>query len=331
VSEAVLAVRNLSVTFDAPEGAARAVDHLSLDVHPGETLGLVGESGCGKSVAALALLGLVHSPTGRIHPDSEVLFEGRNLLALTPRELRAIRGNEIALIPQEPMTALNPVLTVGSQVSEVLEVHQRVGRRAARTRARELLGLVGLPEPADYSRRYPHELSGGMRQRALIAMALACHPKVLIADEPTTALDVTVQAQIVELLARLSRELGMSMILITHDLGVVAGVADRVAVMYGGQVVETATAERLFESPRHPYTAALLAAAPHPDQPRTVPASIPGMVPPATAWPGGCRFHPRCGFGWERCAVEAPPLFGPGDGESVRCWLVDEPERRRPT
>jgi len=330
VSQALLVVRDLTVTFDGPDGIAQAVDGLSLELPSGATLGLVGESGCGKSVAALALLGLVPSAAGRIHPESQVLLEGRNLLALSPRELRAVRGNEIALIPQEPMTALNPVLTVGAQVAEVLEVHQRVGRRVARARTVELLRIVGLPEPASYARRYPHELSGGMRQRALIAMALACHPKVLIADEPTTALDVTVQAQIVDLLARLKRELGMSMILITHDLGVVAGVADRVAVMYGGQVVESAPADLLFRSPQHPYTAGLLAAAPRLDGQATAPAAIPGMVPPATTWPSGCRFHPRCRMSWERCAAEPPPLLDPSEGRTARCWLVDEPQRRRP-
>jgi oligopeptide/dipeptide ABC transporter ATP-binding protein len=265
-------------------------------------------------------------------------FEGRNLLTLEPRDLRAIRGNQIAMIFQEPMTSLNPVFTVGDQIAEAAIVHQRLSRRAARARAIEMLQLVGIPDPAQRVDHYPHQMSGGMRQRVMIAMALVCHPKLLIADEPTTALDVTIQAQILELLARLQAELGMAVMLITHDLGLVAGRADRVVVMYAGQVVEQATTTELFAHPLHPYTEGLLASVPRLDAPparsRGRLHSIPGHVPAATAWPPGCRFHPRCAYAWDRCREEEPPLLDAGAGEpgahTVRCWLLTEPRRRTP-
>jgi oligopeptide/dipeptide ABC transporter ATP-binding protein len=305
------------------------VDGVSLDLFPGETLGVVGESGCGKTVLSLSILRLVPEPPGHIRPGSLIEFEGRNLLTLAPRELRAVRGNRIAMIFQEPMTSLNPVLTIGDQVAEAAIVHQRLSRTVARTRAIELLRQVGIPEPEERSDHYPHQLSGGMRQRVMIAMALICHPQILIADEPTTALDVTIQAQILELLERLQRELGMAVLLITHDLGVVAGTTDRVVVMYAGQVVETASTRELFARPQHPYTEGLMESIPRLDRPRARLHSIPGSVPAATAWPAGCRFHPRCPYAWDKCRTEEPPLLEAGTaGHTTRCWLVAEPARR---
>jgi oligopeptide/dipeptide ABC transporter ATP-binding protein len=333
-------VRDLKTYFvtEHGSGTARAVDGVSFDLRPGETLGIVGESGCGKTVTSLSILRLIPEPPGHIRPGSFIEFEGRNLLALAPKELRAIRGNQIAMIFQEPMTSLNPVFTVGDQIAEAAIVHQGLSRRSARARAVEMLTLVGIPDPAERVDHYPHQMSGGMRQRVMIAMALVCRPKVLIADEPTTALDVTIQAQILELLDRLQRELGMAIMLITHDLGVVAGTADRVVVMYAGQVVEQATTAALFARPMHPYTEGLLASIPRLDTPpareRGRLHSIPGQVPAATAWPAGCRFHPRCPYAWDRCATEEPPLLDAGTGEpgahTVRCWLLTEPQRRRP-
>jgi oligopeptide/dipeptide ABC transporter ATP-binding protein len=332
MTEPLLRIRDLRTYFvtDRGSGTARAVDGVSLDLYPGETLGVVGESGCGKTVLSLSILRLVPEPPGHIRPGSLIEFEGRNLLTLAPRDLRAVRGNRIAMIFQEPMTSLNPVLTIGDQVAEAAIVHQRLSRRAARSRAIELLRQVGIPEPEERTDHYPHQLSGGMRQRVMIAMALICHPQILIADEPTTALDVTIQAQILELLERLQRELGMAVLLITHDLGVVAGTTDRVVVMYAGQVVETAPTRDLFARPQHPYTEGLMESIPRLDRPRARLHSIPGSVPAATAWPPGCRFHPRCPYAWDKCRTEEPPLLETGTpGHTARCWLVAEPARRR--
>jgi oligopeptide/dipeptide ABC transporter ATP-binding protein len=331
MTEPLLRVRDLKTYFvtDRGAGTARAVDGVSFDLQPGETLGIVGESGCGKTVTSLSILRLIPEPPGHIRPGSYIEFEGRNLLSLAPKELRAIRGNRIAMIFQEPMTSLNPVLTIGDQVAEAAIVHQRLSRRAARARAIEMLQQVGIPDPGSRVDDYPHQLSGGMRQRVMIAMALICHPQILIADEPTTALDVTIQAQILELLARLQQQLGMAVLLITHDLGVVAGSADRVVVMYAGQVVESAPTPELFARPRHPYTEGLMASIPRLDRPRERLHSIPGSVPAATAWPAGCRFHPRCPFAWEKCRTEEPPLLDTEiAGHTARCWLVAEPGRR---
>ena len=331
MTEPLHRVRDLKTYFvtDRGAGTARAVDGVSFDLQPGETLGIVGESGCGKTVMSLSILRLIPEPPGHIRPGSYIEFDGRNLLTLAPKELRAIRGNRIAMIFQEPMTSLNPVLTIGDQVAEAAIVHQRLSRRAARARAIEMLQQVGIPDPGSRVDHYPHQLSGGMRQRVMIAMALICHPQILIADEPTTALDVTIQAQILELLARLQRQLGMAVLLITHDLGVVAGTADRVVVMYAGQVVESAPTPELFARPRHPYTEGLMASIPRLDRPRERLHSIPGSVPAATAWPTGCRFHPRCPFAWEKCRTEEPPLLDTGVAEhTARCWLVTEPGRR---
>ena len=334
MTEPLLRVRDLKTYFvtEHGSGTARAVDGVSFDVRPGETLGIVGESGCGKTVTSLSILRLIPEPPGHIRPGSFIEFEGRNILTLEPKELRAVRGNQIAMIFQEPMTSLNPVFTVGDQIAEAAIVHQHLSRAAARRRAIEMLQLVGIPDPAERVDHYPHQMSGGMRQRVMIAMALVCHPKLLIADEPTTALDVTIQAQILELLERLQAELGMAVMLITHDLGVVAGTADRVVVMYAGQVVEQASTVELFARPLHPYTEGLLASVPRLDAPQQGRArgrlhSIPGQVPAATAWPEGCRFHPRCPYAWDRCRVEEPPLLASG-AHTARCWLLAEPQRR---
>ncbi len=323
----LLDITDLRVTFATPAGVARAVDGLDLHVAAGETVGLVGESGCGKSVTSLAVLRLLE-PDGRIAPGSAVRFEDRDLLALPAKEMRAVRGDHLALIFQEPGSALNPVLTIGDQIAEAVRAHRHVSRAEARKRAVEMLAQVGIPDAADRARLYPHELSGGMRQRVLIAMALVNGPKLLIADEPTTALDVTIQAEILELLAALQRRLGMAVLLITHNLGVVAESTTRVYVMYAGQVVEEAATADVFAHPAHPYTAGLLAAIPRLDREPGRLAQIPGQVPPATAWPAGCRFHPRCPFAWDRCRSEAPPLLDAGSGHRARCWLVEEPDRR---
>jgi oligopeptide/dipeptide ABC transporter ATP-binding protein len=327
VPEPALALRDLRTWFHTDAGVARAVDGVSFDVLPGETLGVVGESGCGKSVTALSVLRLIRPP-GRVEAGSQVLFEGRDLLALPERELRAIRGNRIAMIFQEPMTALNPVFAVGDQIAEVVRVHERTSAKAAWARAVAMLESVGIPDAARRAHEYPHQLSGGMRQRVMIAMALILRPAVVIADEPTTALDVTIQAQILDLLAALQREYGTAIMLITHDLGVVAETARRVVVMYGGEVVEQSAVEPLFAAPHHPYTEGLLAAVPRLGERRERLAVIPGTVPPATAWPAGCRFHDRCPYAWERCQREHPPLYAIGDGRVSRCHLADEPERR---
>ena len=323
----LLSVRNLRTWFHTSSGIARAVDDVSFDIMPHETVGVVGESGCGKSVTSLSILRLVDRP-GAIEPGSRIEFEGRELMTLAEREMRAIRGNRISMIFQEPMTSLNPVFTVGDQVAEVARVHAGASRRQAWARAVEMLSTVGMPAAAERAREYPHQLSGGMRQRVMIAMALMMGPALLIADEPTTALDVTIQAQILELLAEMQERIGMSILLITHDLGVIAESATRVLVMYAGQVVEEAPVGALFAAPHHPYTEGLLAAMPRVGAERERLAVIPGSVPAPTHWPSGCRFHDRCPFAWERCAKEPPPLYQIGEGHVSRCHLADEPERR---
>ena len=324
----LLAVRDLAVRFTGPDGVARAVDGIDLTVGEGETVGLVGESGCGKSVTALALLRLVEPP-GHIAHGSSVRLEGRDLLALGAKEIRAVRGNHVALVFQDPLSALNPVLRIGAQIAEAIRAHEAVTRGTAHWRAVEMLAAVGIPDAERRARAYPHQLSGGMRQRVLLAMALACRPQLLLADEPTTALDVTIQAEILELLDGLQQKLGMAVLLITHNLGIVAERTRRVYVMYAGQIVEEAPTPRLFAQPSHPYTEGLLAAVPRLDERRTRLRAIPGQVPPATAWPPGCRFHPRCPHAWERCRLEEPPLLDAGAGQRARCWLVQEPARRK--
>ena len=322
----LLAIRDLRVSFATARGPARAVDGIELTIGAGETVGLVGESGCGKSVTALSILRLIDRP-GRIE-GGQIEFAGRDLLTLPESEIRAIRGNRIAMVFQEPMTALNPVLTVGYQVAEVAQVHQKLSKRDAWQRAVEMLTLTGIPDPAERAKQYPHQLSGGMRQRVMIAMALVMSPALIIADEPTTALDVTIQAQILELLAELQSRLGTSILLITHDLGVIAETARRVYVMYAGEIVEEADVRTLFAAAHHPYTEGLLAAIPRLGETRDRLAVIPGTVPAPTDWPTGCRFRDRCPYAWERCAREHPPLYRIGTGHVSRCHLAEEPERR---
>jgi oligopeptide/dipeptide ABC transporter ATP-binding protein len=308
---------------------ARPVDGASFDLERGELLALVGESGCGKTTLALSVLRLIPEPPGRIDPAGRIELEGENLLAVSPAALRRVRGGGIAMIFQEPGSSLNPVHTIGAQILEAVRLHTGLDRRAARTRATELLAAAGVGDAARRLDQYPHQLSGGLQQRAMIAMALAGNPKVLIADEPTTALDVTIQAQILELVADLKRRLGLAILFITHDLSLAAGVADRVAVMYAGRIVEQAPVARLFAEPAHPYTAALLAAIPRLDRPAGRLSTIPGQPPPATDWPAGCRFRPRCRYAWARCADE-PPTQEAVTGHHARCWLLAEPARRTP-
>ena len=329
-AETLLSVENLVTEFRGGRGRAgtvRAVDGVSFRLPRGETTGLVGESGSGKSVTALSILRIVPDPPGRI-AAGRVVYRGQDLLALDERRMREVRGNQISMIFQEPMTSLNPVYTTGEQVAEAVRLHRKASRKEAMARAVEMFELVGIPSAAERVRAYPHQMSGGMRQRVMIAMALACHPDLLIADEPTTALDVTIQAQILELLARLQREMGMSILLITHDLGVVAETCDQVLVMYAGRIVEQATAKDLFAAPRHHYTAGLLrsipplAAAPRAaggDRPRL--QEIPGMVPPLDRLPVGCKFQDRCPAVQEKCRESEPPLE-PLDGDHLaRCWF----------
>jgi oligopeptide/dipeptide ABC transporter ATP-binding protein len=326
VSEPLLLVEDLRVSFPTDQGESRPVDGVSLEIRPGETLGLVGESGCGKSLTALSILGLIPSPPSRTLPGSSVRLRGEELLGAPPARLRAIRGAEIAMIFQEPMTSLNPVHRVGDQIAEAVGVHRRVDRRELRAEVLGLLDRVGMSDPERARRSYPHELSGGMQQRAMIAMAVACKPTLLIADEPTTALDVTIQAQILELLASLQRDFDMALLFISHDMAVVSQVADRVAVMYAGEVVEEAATSELFLRPAHPYTEGLLRAVPSVDAPKNL-TVIAGRVPHPTRWPAACRFHPRCPYRWERCGEEAPPLLAVGPARA-RCWLAEEPGRR---
>jgi len=317
--EPILQVRQLRTYFHAEDGVGRAVDGVSFELERGQTLGLVGESGCGKSVTALSIMRLVPSPPGRIE-GGQVFLQGRDLLELPEAQMCRVRGDEIAMIFQEPMTSLNPVLSCGYQIMESVILHQQVSKAEARGRALEMLGMVGIPAPEQRLDEYPHQLSGGMRQRVMIAMALSCNPAVLIADEPTTALDVTIQAQILDLLARLQEELRMAVLLITHDLGVVAGVADQVAVMYAGQIVEYASPGDLFASPLHPYTRGLLQSIPRLGQPRERLAIIPGMVPDARHFPSGCRFAPRCPLAEARCRQQEQELEDQGSGHWARCW-----------
>jgi oligopeptide/dipeptide ABC transporter ATP-binding protein len=318
---ALLEVRNLRTTFLTAAGVVRAVDGVSWDVEEGETVALVGESGCGKSVSALSIMQLVAPPTGRIE-SGQIIYKGRDLLKLTEEEMRHVRGREIAMVFQEPMTSLNPVLSIGRQLTEGLEIHMHLTPPAARARAVELLGMVGIPDPERRLAQYPHQFSGGMRQRMMVAMALGCNPSLILADEPTTALDVTIQAQILELMKSLSKRLGVAMLIITHNLGVVARYADRVNVMYAGRIIERATAAELYANPRHPYTLGLLRSVPRLDEPireRLVP--IEGQPPDLTRLPVGCAFTPRCAFRVGRCDEQAPGLETVGEGGHVAaCW-----------
>jgi oligopeptide/dipeptide ABC transporter ATP-binding protein len=317
---AILSVEGLRTYFHVDEGVVRAVDDVSFALAPGETLCVVGESGSGKSILARSILRLVPCPPGR-HESGRILFQGRDILRMDRSELRALRGNQVSMIFQEPMTSLNPVLTVGFQVAEVVSVHRDVSAAAAKATAIDLLRQVRIPDPERRFADYPHQMSGGMRQRVMIAMALACRPQVLIADEPTTALDVTIQAQILRLMRDLQKELGMSMLFITHDLGVVAEIADRVIVMYAGRVVESGPVARIFREPAHPYTRGLLASIPKGDRATKRLNAIAGSVPRATAFPEGCRFHPRCPDARPECRVQVPPSFALGGEHRAACWL----------
>lgn len=314
----LLEIRSLSTQFLTEEGVVRAVEDVSLEIYPGEILSLVGESGCGKSVTGLSLLRLIPIPPGRIS-SGEILFEGRDLLRLEEREMERVRGNEISMIFQEPMTSLNPVFTIGNQIMEVLELHQNLDKKEARRKAIEMLDRVKIPSPEVRIDSYPHQLSGGMRQRAMIAMALCCQPKLLIADEPTTALDVTIQAQVLRLLKEIQREMGMAVMLITHDFGVVSEIADRVAVMYAGRIVESGPIEAIFGETRHPYTRGLLESIPQLNEKKRRLNAILGQVPNPMNLPSGCKFHPRCPLMIGDCRREEPPLFQVNGNHFSRC------------
>jgi peptide/nickel transport system ATP-binding protein len=326
-NDPILQIKNLKTYFKTDQGLAKAVDDVSCDVYAGKTLSVVGESGCGKSVTALSVMGLIPDPPG-IKAGGQILFEDRDLLKLPERELRAIRGNDISMIFQEPMTSMNPVFRVGGQISAAIRLHRGLNKTDARKEAIRLLDQVGIPAPERRVDDYPHQMSGGMLQRAMIAMALACDPKVLIADEPTTALDVTIQAQILELLRVLQEERGMAILLITHDLGVVAENADEVVVMYAGKKVEQASVGDLFNTPRHPYTQGLFASLPNLGQDSERLHVIDGNVPAATAFPTGCRFNNRCPCATDRCRAEDPPLEKiDGPLHSIACWERDSIHR----
>ena len=316
----LLDIRDLETHFQISAGTVQAVDKISYTVEEGETVAIVGESGCGKSVSALSILGLIPDPPGKI-VGGQINFLGQDLTKVSDREMREIRGREIGMVFQEPMTSLNPVLTVGLQLTETLQLHRGLTRAEADARAVELMGLVGISEPERRLRQYPHHLSGGMRQRVMIALALSCEPKPIIADEPTTALDVTIQAQILELMKELTRRLGVANIVITHNLGVVARYADRVNVMYAGRIIEAGTAQQIYHAPAHPYTLGLLRSVPRMDQPRgqkLIP--IPGQPPDLTRLDGGCPFRPRCMFSVDRCAASYPALESLGEGHHAACW-----------
>ncbi len=320
--EPLLSVQNLSTSFFTSEGVVQAVNDVSYDVMPGETLGLVGESGSGKSVSALSLLRLIPNPPGKI-VNGEVWFDGEELMTVDDSRMREIRGNDIAMVFQEPMTSLNPVLTIGRQLTEAIELHMGLNRNQANERAIELLNMVGIPAAEQRLFDFPHQFSGGMRQRVMIAMALSCDPKLLLADEPTTALDVTIQAQVLEVMARLSRELGTAVIVITHNLGVVARYADRVNVMYGGRIVESGEAGDIYARPKHAYTLGLLESVPRLDERTGRLIPIEGTPPDLTNMPEGCSFAPRCRFATDQCVTERPILQEYAPGHTVACWNSD--------
>jgi len=323
----LLSVNNLSVAFGTGDNPFKAVDRISYEVNAGEVLGIVGESGSGKSVSSLALMGLIDFP-GKVSADS-LTFEKTNLIGLSENARRKITGDEIAMIFQDPMTSLNPAFTVGNQIMEAIEVHQGGSKKERRTKAIDLLRQVGIPAPENRIDNYPHQLSGGMSQRVMIAMAIACDPKLLIADEPTTALDVTIQAQIIELLLQLQREKNMGLILITHDLALVAEAADRVVVMYAGQIVETGPANEIFKAPRHPYTQALMNSLPESAEGHDRLKALPGVVPGALDRPQGCLLNPRCPYATDRCKVEEPDYYGP-EGRQSKCFYPLD-DNGRPT
>jgi peptide/nickel transport system ATP-binding protein/oligopeptide transport system ATP-binding protein len=323
--EKLVEVKNLKTYFYTEEGVVKAVDGVDYEIYPGETLGIVGESGCGKSVTSLSIMRLVESPPGRIEAG-EINFQGKDLTKLSQKEMRKIRGNDISMIFQEPMTSLNPVYTVGDQIIEAIMLHKGVKRKEARRQAVEMLQKVGIPLPEQRVDEYPHQLSGGMRQRVMIAMALSCDPKLLIADEPTTALDVTIQAQILELMNDLKASYGMSIMMITHDLGVIAEVSDRVAVMYAGKVVEYTDVNTLFDDPKHPYTWGLMNSIPKLDKDVDRLEAIPGSVPSPLNFPEGCKFNTRCPLAEGKCFRDEPPLEEAAEGHKVRCWRYKDLE-----
>ncbi|CAN5245936.1 ABC transporter ATP-binding protein [soil metagenome] len=328
--EPLLDVKNLKTQFFTQDGVVRAVDDVSFDILPGETLGIVGESGCGKSITAMSIMRLIPSPPGKI-VQGEILFKGEDIITMSDEEVRHIRGNEIAMIFQDPMTSLNPVLSINRQLGETLELHMGMNKSQARRRSIELLEMVGIPNAEERVNQYPHQFSGGMRQRVMIAMALSCNPSLLIADEPTTALDVTIQAQILDLMKTLQAEHNTAVMLITHDLGVVAGMSDRINVMYAGHVVETATAEELFANPRHPYTVGLLNSIPRLDsEVREKLDPIRGLPPDLIDLPDLCPFVPRCDYAREKCEQQNPPLLDVAPGHRSACWFWEEVSKEGP-
>jgi len=328
--EPLLEVRNLRTQFFTQDGVVKAVDDVSFHIMPGETLGVVGESGCGKSITAMSIMRLIPTPPGKI-VGGEILFEGEDILKMSDEEVRSIRGNKIAMIFQDPMTSLNPVLTINRQISEALELHLGMSRSQARQRSIELLKMVGIPNAEERVDQYPHQFSGGMRQRVMIAMALSCNPRLLIADEPTTALDVTIQAQILDLMRNLQQEHNTALMMITHDLGVVAGMTDRIQVMYAGHIVETAPTEELFANPRHPYTVGLLNSIPRLDaQVKEKLQPIRGLPPDLIDLPDMCPFLPRCDYAREKCEQKNPPLLDVNERHRSACWYWEEVSKEGP-
>lgn len=322
----ILEVKDLETTFFTDDGNIAAVDHISFVIREGEVLGIVGESGCGKSVTSLSIMGLVPSPPGKI-TSGEILLEGQNLVNFSEKQMRSIRGKDVAMIFQEPMTSLNPLFTVGNQLTEAILIHNKKwSRKQVNDKAIEIMKLVGLPRAEQLMKDYPHQLSGGMRQRVMIAMALVCNPKVLIADEPTTALDVTIQAQILKLMKDLNERLNTAVLLITHDLGVVAETCERVIVMYAGQIVEEAPVVEIFRNPQHPYTKGLIQSVPDMRYKKEKLYSIPGNVPKPGSIKAGCRFAPRCEYAMERCLTMNPPLYQSSSTHEARCFLLDDKE-----
>ncbi len=319
----LLEVKNLRTYFYTDDGVSKAVDDVSFSLDRGETLGLVGESGCGKSVSALSIMRLIPDPPGKI-VGGEIFFEGKNLLEFDEKQMQELRGNDIGMIFQEPMTSLNPVFTCGDQIGEAVMLHQNLTKEQAKEKAIEMLRLVGIPAPEQRYGEYPHQLSGGMRQRVMIAMALSCKPELLIADEPTTALDVTVQAQILELIGKLQKEFGMGVIMITHDLGVIAEVCTKVAVMYASKIVEYGSVDEIFYNPKHPYTIGLMSSIPKLNKKKARLSTIEGSVPPPTHYPVGCHFCTRCTYAVDKCWKEEPPLENVGPNHTAACWRIGE-------
>jgi oligopeptide/dipeptide ABC transporter ATP-binding protein len=325
--DVLISVKNLKTNFYTYAGVVKALDGINLEIYKGETIGLVGETGCGKSVTALSIIRLIQWPPGKID-DGSIIFDGRDLLKLPEKEMRKIRGNKISMIFQEPMNSFNPVYTIGDQIAEIIMLHQKKHKKDAWSLAIEMLKFTGIPAPERVADSYPHELSGGMLQRAMIAMALSCQPALLIADEPTTALDVTIEAQILELMKDLKNKIGSSILLITHDLGIVADVCDRVGVMYAGNIVELTSVERIFSNPSHPYTTGLINAIPklstrHESRLETIPGNVPNLIFP----PSGCRFHPRCSKAMDICRKEKPGIYKLEEGHLVSCFLFADKEK----